>query len=186
MIMEISTTWILVSGKRYAGKDTAADLIAAALRAQGHVATRTSFAQAVKADVAREYGLDFIRLMTDQAYKEENRRLLIEHGAAMRAQEHSYWVRKTYEGVVRADYIVVSDWRFPNESEWISMRASVIRVRVRADDDVRRARGWVPNDAVDRDQSECSLDGAEVDLVVCNNGDRQALTDALRPLLQLK
>ena len=71
-------TWILVSGKRYAGKDTVADMIAADIP----FSVRDSFARVAKTRFARKYGLDETRLLTDIAYKEQHRVALIEYACA--------------------------------------------------------------------------------------------------------
>jgi phosphomevalonate kinase len=172
--------WVLVSGKRYAGKDTVADALA---RVLGSDVTRASFAHAVKSDVAQQYGLSLERLLTDAAYKEHHRALLISHATDMRARDRSYWVRKAREGT-RNPMTIVSDWRFPDEVDWFRSnepRTMPFTVRVNASDETRCARGWVPG-PVDVDPSECSLDGAAFDYEIDNNGSMAELEEAVRRL----
>ena len=52
--------------------------------------------------------------------------------------------------------------------------ACCIRVRVRASEDTRKARGWVFQENVDDAESECGLDWAEADHELCNDGDKDA------------
>lgn len=159
--------WIMVSGKRYAGKDYVANAIAAAVPG----AVRRSFAEQLKRDCAAQFGLDYERLMHDAPYKEQHRALLIRHGADMRAVDLMHWVRRAYEASAADSVTVVSDDRFPNEREFLRAQVdvTVITVRVVAGLDVRRSRGWVPNADVDNDASECALDDVECDFVVDNN-----------------
>lgn len=172
--------WVLVSGKRYAGKDTVADLLAEHMRDAGRCIVRTSFALGVKVDAAIAYGLDAERLINDSAYKEQHRKILIDHGAAMRAADPDYWVKRAWEAAAASigmqngatcqqrPVVIVSDWRFPNEADWIALRTAIIRVRVSADNWTRAQRGWAYNEVVDTDVSEVSLDGAAMDVRVDN------------------
>lgn len=172
-----SCVYMLVSGKRYAGKDTVADALARMLKGGCRSVARVSFASAVKADVAARHGLDLGRLMCDAAYKEQYRELLISHATSMRAADEDYWVRSAYATADRAapSDIIVSDWRFPNEAQWLrNAGARVVTIRVMASDEARIARGWVPS-AVDSDPSECLLDGSAFDYVIENNGDMGSL-----------
>lgn len=181
--MSANAIWILVSGKRYAGKDTVANLLAERLRDAGRCVVRTSFALGVKTDTAITYGLDLDRLLNDAAYKEEHRALLIAHGKAMREKDESYWIAQAWNAANVSiamqngrssplrPIVIVSDWRFVNEGEWIARRTSVIRVRVHANNWARAARGWVYNAAVDSDVSEVALDEAHVDVNVTNEGE---------------
>ncbi len=171
--------WFLVSGKRYAGKDTVADMIATIMSQKSE---RLSFAAAVKQECAKEHGLDYKRLMTDTPYKEQHRQLLIDHGARMRESDPNYWIKATVASANTApDYShIVSDWRFPNERSTLQEITDkrVVCIRVVAADWARSLRGWTPS-AVDSDQSECALDGNNNVITVTNNGSRAELMDAV-------
>lgn len=169
--------WILVSGKRYAGKDTVADILKSII---GRHAERLSFAAAVKRECANGHKLDFEKLMTNTPYKEQHRQLLIDHGKRMREIDPDYWIKATVAGAIQtpATSHIVSDWRFPNEYTTLAALTDkhVIRIRVVASDESRRARGWVPS-PVDADSSECSLDGYNDVITVANNGSPTELND---------
>jgi len=157
---------VLVSGKRYAGKDHVANAIARAVPG----AERRSFAAQLKRDCAELFALDYARLMDDAAYKEQHRALLIRHGSDMRAVDIMHWARRVAEAAATDAVTVVSDDRFPNERQFMREQGlAVITVRVRASDDVRRSRGWTPNATIDADASECALDDVPCDFVVDNN-----------------
>lgn len=173
-------TFILVSGGRYAGKDT----VAAEL-AQRTGWTHTSFAYAVKAECAVLRALDFSRLLNDAPYKEAHRMELIRHGTERRAEDPTYWARRVYESHCVPDAVcIVSDHRFRNEGAFLRQQgARVITVRVCASDDVRTQRGWRYNAAVDNDPSERDLDAERADFTLDNNAavpDVQAIIDAAR------
>lgn len=156
---------ILISGKQYAGKDTLAAVFPLLL---GERSIQVSFAKEVKRECAAKFGLDYNRLMTDQAYKSEHRQKLIDHGCGRRLEDPDYWVRTAYEQAAKQfdelypwrmlRIIIISDWRFPNEYKWFNDRQyTVLPVRVFATPDARRSRGWRES-TMDADISECSLD----------------------------
>jgi len=177
--------WILISGKRCSGKDCVAEMIYDEL----HESLSTSFALALKRECADTHKLDFNRLLNDRTYKEENRMMLIEHGRNMRAQEQSYWVRKTYEYFNDINWpVIVSDHRFRNESGWLMEQPGVrvVSIRVTATDRTRAERGWSSNPSIDNDQSETDLDNSVSDYIIANNGSRADLLQSVqRVLLQI-
>jgi len=168
----------LVSGRRYTGKDTAADLIAPMVGG-----TRTSFAEALKREVAQKNSLDFQRLMTDTDYKEDNRRLLIDHGQTRRAENPNYWVEKMLQDHEKEKILVVSDWRFPTESLALSPLCDIVTIRIEASDTARESRGWTRSASIDRDASECSLDYHTFNYVVRNDGTVEELKEILKTML---
>lgn len=164
--MEAHPIFILISGKRYAGKDTVAERFRCQLAAQGRDVVLTSFAEAVKREAARLYDLDVDKLLappTDaeaRAYKEEHRHLLIKVGMEGRAEDTTCWAVKVWQAHSSREVVVISDWRFPDEEVRLRrLGAMVIRVRVHARDHARAQRGWKYNAAVDDSPSETALDG---------------------------
>lgn len=160
-------TFVMLCGKRYAGKDLSAALM--------HAMTgwdRDSFAYAVKVDCAKKHSLDLNLLLHNQLYKDAHRQLLIDHGTNRRATNIYYWAEEFYKKHSAADSIVIgTDLRFCSELEYLrDQGARVITIRVVASDEARASRGWRPNPKVDTDPSECDLDHLECDLVIENNG----------------
>lgn len=173
--------FILVSGRRYAGKDTLADCLARAFREHHPHLTvlRTAFAAALKRDYATCFtadGVSLERLLTDAAYKELHRGALIRWGTEARAREPAVWARHVYEHAVSANprpaVVIVSDWRFHNEARFLAAKdgVEVLCFRVCANDQVRRERGWQYDAAVDLDASETELDHGFCGLHVSNTG----------------
>jgi phosphomevalonate kinase len=166
--------FVLVSGRRYSGKDTFADLLTKALQERGIAVERTAFAAALKrAYAAANPGVDVQRLFTDSAYKEMHRPGLIAYGGAERSRDPDVWVKQAlYTDEVRhADVTVVSDWRMANEKACVvrefadNDETRVFCVRVFAPDPERTARGWIYNAAIDNDDTE-----TQVELSSCNDG----------------
>ena len=170
--------WILFSGRRCSGKDTAADELQ---RMIGGV--RASFAGLLKEDAARKHHLDLDRLFTDRKYKEEHRETLIEHGRVEREADPDCWVRRTFEKYAQCKLVLVSDYRFPNEAEWLKKQgARVVSIYMTATEHVRVARGWKYCPEIDDDASECSLE-SQLDrftYLMPNNGDMDGLRTSLR------
>lgn len=163
--MESKPIFILISGKRYAGKDTVAEIFRRQLAAQGRDVALTSFAEAVKREAARLYDLDVDKLLAPhddaeaRAYKEEHRHQLICVGMDGRVRDPGQWTRKVWASHSSHQVVIVSDWRFPDEPSLLEqLGAMVVRVRVHANDSTRNARGWTYNPAVDKSPSETALD----------------------------
>lgn len=181
-MMNQTQTWYLISGKRYAGKDSVANILSEMLEDSWSA----SFASTLKRECADLHGLDYDRLMVDRSYKEEHRLTLIAHGAMRRAEESAYWVRKTFElfsGTTMP--VIVSDHRFANESAWLAAQPSVrlVTIRVTATDCIRSQRGWIFKQGVDDDASEIELDSSATDFICANNGTRQELAEAVGHVL---
>lgn len=170
-------TVILVSGKRYAGKDYTADLLAVHLeRTTGQRIVRGSFAEQLKRAYAEIHSLSYERLMTDASYKELHRPGLIKLATDERAINPGVWVErllKPWTGQLTYPTImIVSDCRFLNEYETCQKFTDrVFPIRVNANDSVRIDRGWRHSAKVDDDPSECQLDSFEHwRFVIQNNG----------------
>lgn len=160
---------VLVGGARFAGKDTVGKRLIEETNWN-----HTSFAKGIKVDCAAKYGLDFDRLMSDQAYKDANREVLIKHGADRRVEEKDYWARRVFESLDHSKPTVVTDFRFPNEHTFLASRCVLtVTVLVVASEKVRRQRGWVHNPAVENDVSERSLDDWAWDVTIYNEGPNE-------------
>lgn len=165
---------ILVSGKRYAGKDVTADIIAAELSKTNKI-IRGSFAEQLKQAYAEQHGLDYHRLMTDAAYKEEHRPGLIAMATEARALDTGVWVKRLLEplrNVSEPTIVIVSDHRFPDEYETCKQFSTIIhRILVVSSSKIRHDRGWQFTAGVDDGPSECALDNSGPWAFVFHNHD---------------
>lgn len=169
---------ILVAGRRYSGKDTAADMIASIMGAQ-----RGAFADELKREYAIRSGADVSRLRSDAAYKEQHRQALIDMATAARSVEPTIWARLCAEHHP-VHLLVVSDYRFANEREYFKSEGyRVITIRIDATDETRRSRGWVPS-SIDADPSETGEGLEPWTAAIRNNGTRLELAAAILATLQ--
>ena len=96
----------LLSGKRGFGKDSVG-----AVLAEQYGFRRVAFADHLKR-VCRELGWSGRK---DPA----GRRLLIDVGCAVRRYDPDFWVRSAFADVTDGESIVVTDWRFRSEAEYL-------------------------------------------------------------------
>lgn len=169
------------SGRRRAGKDTLFCLVRdllPSLRVHRH-----AFADAIKHEAVRSlrhggWNGTFHAL---EAAKESYRPLLQWWGVWRRDEfGDDYWIRRLAESVAgsRADVVVVTDVRFPNEQRWIESRGGVVwRV-------TRPPTGVIGT--VDLHVSE-AVEGVACDVEIANDGTledyRRTVAGLLRGVL---
>jgi len=174
--------FVLVSGKRAAGKDFCSEQMANVLnklcrRTGGCIVT--AFANSVKRTFASENGLDYAKLVSqnraDRDYKEQHRQKLTAF-----YEERRPTVEWICEQLVQTAFkepkpgaIVISDLRHPSELQYFIARGfNVLTVRINCSDKARARRGWVPNPAKDSHPTEVSMDTYDRwDLVFDNSVD---------------
>lgn len=167
---------ILVSGKRYSGKDTAVEFIEGA--------KPLALADAVRMEYLAEHNDSGIVYedLTDRVRKEQHRSGIIALSEG-RKKTHgkSYWVRKLYEDYIRngTGAFVISDWRFIEEYNYfmdiVDDDIVVVTLRINATLETRKNRGLVYNSNVDESIGETGLDDFEFDYVIENNETLDAL-----------
>jgi hypothetical protein len=116
----------LLRGRSGSGKDTVASMLR---KYFGYV--RFAFADVLKQMVAEKYGAD-ISLFHSQEGKKQIcpetgktwRQMLIDEGASRREKDPDIYVKKLVENIEKTPLcdrrrIVITDWRYPNELEYI-------------------------------------------------------------------
>ncbi|KAJ1446901.1 Phosphomevalonate kinase-domain-containing protein [Pelagophyceae sp. CCMP2097] len=163
---------IVFSGKRKSGKDYLAEQLLESLPRGAAEIGRLS--GPLKEAFAAERGLDYARLLSASAYKEEYRAEMILWGEVRRVSDAGYFARRVL-AAAQTPILVVSDARRLGDVAFFAgERVRVVRVRVEADDAVRRGRGWTFVAGVDDVSSECGLDGRnDWDVVLHNVPGRQ-------------
>ena len=135
--------------------------------------TRVAFADMLKDEVCRTFGITPIELSTR---KEEWRPLLVEWGRARRRQDPSYWITRAMAVAVNdlGKGVVVTDVRYWNEAKYLrGLEGTIVRIHrpgFEAINDEERA-------------SVAEIDGAQKILGVVNidNGSSvEALHNAIR------
>jgi dephospho-CoA kinase len=170
---------VLLSGWSRSGKDATASLLM-----EEHGFRRFAFGDALKADVAEKTGLPleqfhgpkdrpiYVRGTTTP------RDLLIKHAKEARDTDPDIYARRVAAEIAFVDCpkIVISDWRYRNEFDFLSSTfpdRQIVRVRV--------DRRYVVQGT---DPSEHDLDDEPMDAVLKNNGSIADLRDNLTLLLR--
>lgn len=162
-------TVILISGKAGSGKSTVADYFMERLKElKGVFAYRSLFAFSVKKAAETFFGWDRVK-------DTKGRKLLQDIGRIGREYDKDVWVKKMLLNVyntslgIPPNVIVIDDWRFPNEAEFLQKEGfRVWKVRVIS----RRVEENIDKN----DISETSLDNYDgFDVEILNNGTKEQL-----------
>jgi hypothetical protein len=118
-----SKVFIFVSGFARSGKDSVADILVEEFENNGVKAEKFAFANELKNEVSACLGITREQLDLFKNENKEGRRLLQSYGQAKKYFKGKYyWVSKLLNKVVETDseYVIISDYRFPYESDFIS------------------------------------------------------------------
>lgn len=166
---EMSLAWVLLMGKKFAGKDHFATYLQSALTDAGLSVYRCAFADKVKEHFAHVNGLDFAGLLCDSRYKDQHRAKLIEMAERFKQEFGAdFWAKQLIENVPHETYriVLVTDWRFKEELQALPPGANVITIRIVATEDERLRNGWHPDLVLDNHYSETALDNYTTTLEV--------------------
>lgn len=171
--------YILVSGRAGTGKDTCSNYIAKVLAQKKYFVSRGAFAKGVK-DTATFMGWNGEK-------DEKGRKLLQDIGNVGRQYDKDIWVKQTvdYYKDSRSNFVIISDWRFPNESDYILKKGyPVITIRVEAPE-----REALKGTSRYNDVSETSLPSYDdshntYDFLVKNNGSYEDLYEKLDSIVE--
>ncbi|CAL8088242.1 unnamed protein product [Orchesella dallaii] len=164
---------LVINGKRKSGKDFVTEQLLQRLDKEKVAVFR--IAVPIKHYWAVKNDLDFERLLDTSAYKEQHRFEMVKWSIEVRAENYGYF---PVEAIRMADACgkpiwICTDCRHTRDYEWFQEFYSgcLKRVKIRADESVRTARGFKFTPGVDDGPSECDLDHVtNWDLVVTNNG----------------
>ena len=174
------------SGKRKSGKDHVADLLQQRIGKDKCAVMRLS--GPLKEIYAKDHGLDFEELLNSSGYKEIHRAKMIKWGEEKRDQDPSYFCQLATEGEEAEKRVwIISDARRKTDIVYFKEKfcERTRLVRIVANDDVRKRRGFVFTSGVDDAESECGLDdGIDWDILVCNNGDNDELNRTIERMVE--
>lgn len=165
---------LLFSGKRKSGKDYFTDKLLEESDKEKYVIIKIS--APIKNYFSKTYDLNLNDLMSSSEYKENYRTEMIKWSEEMRSKDPGIFCRaaiKMYSAESKPVWIV-SDIRRKTDILWFKENygKAVKTIRVQAEEDVRKRRGWIFTTGVDDVASECDLDDfTEWDWKVDNNGD---------------
>jgi len=166
-----NTMVILISGKRFSGKDTLADILKNALESIDIECEITSFADELKRMYCDHAKQDYKRMLTDREYKEQHREKMKDYYYELSKQKISFSEIVTdrikeavMAGFQKKKLYIVSDLRLKSQiNSFRDLRCKfpnieLLLVRVNVTDQSRSKRGWTKNDKVDLDPTETELD----------------------------
>jgi phosphomevalonate kinase len=155
-------TIVLLSGWTGSGKDYVGDIIE---KEYGY--RKDKIAKSLKDEVSNKYNISRKLLETQEGKRtvfengETYRDLLIRHGEEMREKDKYYWVKN----IVSEEYgesstsIVISDWRFIEEYEYLENTGSnIITIRIERFDEINTEC-----------KTEHALDNFEFDYKISNS-----------------
>lgn len=167
---------IVLSGKQYSGKDTAAKIILENLTDF----KRIGLGDAIKIEYGEQKGLTFEEI---EKNKHLYRQDLINLGNQRRSEDSDYWIKKVIQ---MPGNIVVPDVRVKRELEYFK-EANAFKIRVEASRETRSARGQLVGET---DITEVDLDDInDWDAIITNNStyeDLQAQSIELVNLIKEK
>ncbi|KAK2145942.1 hypothetical protein LSH36_645g01040 [Paralvinella palmiformis] len=137
----------------------------------------------------KEHNLNFNQLLDATAYKEKYRADMIRWGEEKRNQDPGYFCQLISSGPgSEAPVWIISDARRKTDVQWFldHYPGLVYTIRIEADEETRKQRGWIFTEGVDDAESECGLDiGVNFDCHIKNNGHQDQLENDLASLNQM-
>ncbi len=100
--------------------------------------------------------------------------------------DYGYFCRAAIEAAGAEDHPIwiVSDCRWPTDLVFFEERFKCHRVRIVANENVRKQRGWVYQEGVDDAVSECGMDHIDHFDFVLHNDGMKCPESLLEPLVQ--
>lgn len=172
---------LLLSGKRKSGKDYITAILRERIGVEKCAVIRLS--APLKAAYAKEYGLEYERLLDATAYKENFRADMVTWGEERRRKDPGYFCRLAIEETSAVEYPVwiISDARRISDLHYFKQNypGATLTVRIEAMDAVRVSRGWVFTHGIDDAETECGLDTVDKWDIVISNSDDSTLESQL-------
>jgi hypothetical protein len=176
---------LMLSGWAGCGKDAAAALLTEEMDFR-----RYAFADAIKEICSHKYDIPLLRFHS--SFKDHvlerhvaawpaaktPRDILIAYGAAARAKDNAVFARHVAAAIKHDghDRIVISDWRFPVELEYLQTALPTAQILT--------AHITRPGITQRDDSTEHQLDGMATDLMIANDGCISDLRDTLKTTLR--
>lgn len=175
--------WILISGRAGVGKTTSASILGQLLHKEYSIHLE-SFATGVKNTAAM--------MGWDGKKDARGRKLLQDIGRVAREYNEDVWVKQALSRASNSfslsDIVIVDDWRFPNEFNFLNNTKTLQVVKVRIESPEREMLKGTPeyNDISETslpDFSECPADASiYFDYIIFNDGDLLQLENKMQHL----
>ncbi|CAG9822692.1 unnamed protein product [Phaedon cochleariae] len=175
---------LLVSGKRKSGKDFICEKLKTKLGE--NICSIIRISGPLKGLYASLHKLDLLELMSDSPYKEKHRLNMIKWSEGERDKDNGYFCRAACAEATVTPVWIVSDIRRKSDIEWFkeTYRGITKTVRISADLDTRKNRGWKFTKDVDDAPSECDLDDFNAWDIMLDNNNTQQLETAIITVLE--
>ncbi|KAK9506565.1 hypothetical protein O3M35_008470 [Rhynocoris fuscipes] len=162
----------LFSGKRKCGKDYVTDRLFESLDKEYAVIIKIS--APIKEHWAKVKGLDYEQLLSSSSYKEKYRKEMLPWSEKMRNDDYGIFCRAAVDmfNAREKPIWIVSDIRRKTDIRWFkeNFGAAIKTIKIIAGDDIRKSRGWVFEEGIDDQETECDLDDVEEwDLIITNH-----------------
>lgn len=131
----------------------------------------------------QEHGLDYKRLLDSSSYKEQYRVEMMKWGEEVRSKDPGYFCRLAVQKATKPVWIICDARRLTDMVFFSSY--DMLSIRVHANEEVRRSRGWQFVASVDDGESECGLDDYNCDVLISNNGEDERLLADIKKLKDL-
>lgn len=158
---------VLVSGKRYAGKDYICDQAINYLTNLHKLnCIKISHSDINKQLYCEKVGADLNRMLLDRDYKESHRNKLIAFAQKQQQGNPLFLSELVLEKILNVitnnvDIVFISDFRRKMEQHFFEQRFgqnNIITLRINASNTSREARGWLYDHIKDTKYTECELD----------------------------
>ena len=155
---------ILLSGKRYSGKDFVGDILVKKFNFK-----KKSLATAVKKNYCKIKNLDYNTFMNDRKIKEEHRQYLIDYSEGKKKQDPYYWCKILNNSIKENDNVVICDLRYMDELKYFqNIYPDAPFIRIHASLETRQERNWTPSE-IDSSESETLFDDYPFDFIITND-----------------
>ncbi|GBP07718.1 Phosphomevalonate kinase [Eumeta japonica] len=179
------TIILLFSGKRKSGKDYLTDKLKGLLSDKCQI---LKISEPIKSHWAKMKNLNLDDLLSDKEYKEQYRLEMINWSDEMREKDYGCFCRTACQNAPIKPIWIVSDIRRKTDIQWFKENYGdrIKAIRIIADDETRRKRGFEYKEGIDNVTSECDLDDYTTwDLVVDNGRNGKPLEEQLNQILEL-
>ncbi|XP_059056159.1 phosphomevalonate kinase isoform X2 [Achroia grisella] len=176
---------LLFSGKRKSGKDFLTDHLQKLLQDRCEV---LKISQPIKSHWATENNLNLHELLSDNAYKEQYRLDMIKWSEAVRDKDYGCFCKQACSNAADKPIWIVSDIRRKTDIQWFkeTYQDLIKTIKISADENTRKSRGYQFKSGVDDAASECDLDDyIDWDLVINNGEGSQPIDEQLVSIMSL-
>eukprot|EP01084_Bolivina_argentea_P109357 195473_1 len=190
---------LLLSGKRYSGKDYICDRIQRKLNDYSISYKRFNHGDQMKRIYCESSGANLNLMLTNRIYKEKHRNAMTKLYQQISSNDNNKFIfcQSIYNQIINkchkkeCQVIIIGDFRRIHEEQFYLKHFDsnkVLTIRINALDQTRMNRGWIFNEKKDLNITECELDNkSDWNFVFENDGNEmdvmQWIDDLLMPVI---